>query len=49
MSGLHYVYDPTGWVVQLNVNITKLPRGCDVADDDAAASSSPMCDGGTCS
>ena len=50
MAGLHYVFDPTGWAVQLNMNFSRFPRGCNANATGAArlGASSPMCDGGTC-
>jgi len=48
---VHYLYDPTGWAVQLNMEFTKSPKRC-VTQAAAAklrtASSNPMCSGGSC-
>ena len=29
---VHYVYDPTGWAIQLNVNFSRVMTGCDWRD-----------------
>jgi len=50
VTGLHYIYDPTGWAVQLNMNFSKPPRGCSTQRRarSLSASVNPMCSGGTC-
>jgi len=42
-AGLHYIYDPTGWAVQLNMAFSKTPSGCV-----SVGTVNPMCAGGTC-
>jgi len=32
VTGLHYIYDPTGWAVQLNMRFKKEPKGCNTID-----------------
>jgi len=51
VPGLHYVYDPTGWAVQVNFRFNKQPSGCSNPPTDSLFSSggNPMCGGGTCS
>lgn len=49
VTGLHYIYDPTGWAVQLNMRFGRQPRGCTEASGaPGAPGGSPMCSGGAC-
>lgn len=57
VPGLHYVYDPTGWAVQVNFRFNKQPSGCSSSSPSRgsakwlhqnAQGGNPMCGGGTC-
>ena len=45
IPGLHYVFDPTGWAVQLNMVFKRQPSGCPARP---LSSNNPMCGGGSC-
>eukprot|EP00811_Abedinium_folium_P030980 NODE_5003_length_1821_cov_4.335301.p1 GENE.NODE_5003_length_1821_cov_4.335301~~NODE_5003_length_1821_cov_4.335301.p1 ORF type:complete len:507 (+),score=130.93 NODE_5003_length_1821_cov_4.335301:47-1567(+) len=46
---LRYIYDPTGWAVQLDMQFSKSPSGCSTnLAGPPPGGSNPMCNGGTC-
>jgi hypothetical protein len=45
--GLHYIFDPTGWAVQLDIDWTKQPSGCNLTLPEPDIQSA-FCGGGIC-
>ena len=50
LSGLHYIIDPTGWGIQLDMNFEAQPSGCSnsLLGAEDGSSYNPACDLGTC-
>merc|ERR1712232_429810 len=52
MSGLHYIFDPTGWGIQADLSFSSQPNDCSSADGDSAfrlqGTYNPACSPGTC-
>jgi hypothetical protein len=55
MSGLHYIFDPTGWGIQVDLSFSSSPSDCSKVDEMASQSSSrrlqgsnPACQPGIC-
>lgn len=53
-SGLHYIFDPTGWGIQADLSFSSQPNDCSAAGDVAQGplrrlqGSNPACEPGTC-
>merc|ERR1712137_81158 len=53
MSGLHYIFDPTGWGIQADLSFSSQPNDC-TSEDSAdifrrlQGSYNPACESGTC-
>ena len=47
---LHYIIDPTGWGIQLDMNFETQPSGCSnsLLGEEDGSSYNPACDLGTC-
>ena len=47
---LHYIIDPTGWGIQLDMNFEAQPSGCSnsLLGAEAGSAYNPACDLGTC-
>jgi len=53
MSGLHYIFDPTGWGIQADLSFSSQPNDCssgkvDDASEHLQGSYNPACEPGTC-
>lgn len=48
-GGLHYIVDPTGWGVQLDVNFSRQPSACSARGPPPATVRDDFCSGGVCS
>jgi hypothetical protein len=48
-GGLHYIVDPTGWGVQLDVNLNQQPSACSARGPLSATVRDDFCGGGVCS
>jgi len=52
-SSLHYIFDPTGWGIQVDLSFTKTMPGCSSDDDEVSLAlgigGNPACSLGTCS
>jgi len=45
-SNLHYIFDPTGWGIQVDLRFTKTPKGCSSVSLNGGGN--PACSLGTC-
>ena len=50
LSGLHYIIDPTGWGIQLDMDATEQPSGCSDSARQVGLGGdyNPACDLGEC-
>merc|ERR1712137_1044793 len=53
MSGLHYIFDPTGWGIQADLSFSSQPKDCSSEDSEdifrrLQGSYNPACESGTC-
>lgn len=48
-GGLHYIVDPTGWGVQLDVRLSRQPAACSARGPPPATVRDDFCSGGACS